>query len=1044
MERHKAATEIVNTHMNKIKIISTIFIFIVAITTGRLVWLEAFQSSTQPFVSQGVLDLRQEDVLSERTITLDGEWEFYPGTWIFSDDTKQEHSLDTVHYAQVPGNWSKLLQPEQPSPFGYGSYRMRILLHPEDTNTYSIHVPSVRTASQLFANGRLIGFSGKPAPKTEGYKARNVPYTVTFAADRQSSIEIVLQAANFSDPRGGGLIRSLKFGSEEAIHREVQISTAMQMLIAAAMLIQAIYLLIIFVINRNKLWFHFSLVLLSSTAIVLNSNEDKLLLHWFPITYEWTFKILNLALATLAYASLQCLSGQLPRAWRSKILLAYGIISIAAVCLTILLPIQYQISLQIGILILVLPSLIVAISYIFRMALRGTTSSLLLILTYLAFANHFAWWYIHLISGVKVIYYPFDLLAGLITVTSIGVNRYFEMYAEQKELTEKLKEMNLKKDEFLANTSHELRNPLHGMINISQVVLEREQHTIQNQSVKQLETVVSVGRRMSLMLDDMLDVVRLKDNQIHLRLQGIAIQPIVNGVFDMIRFMTDGKLVALLNEVPKNFPTVLADENRLIQIIFNLAHNAVKFTSEGEVVIHAYVEKGLAYIVVADTGMGMEEATIQRIFEPYEQAFGNSGIEGGFGLGLSICKKLVELHGGTIQAQSVPGQGSQFTFTLPLFHADAIHDVNQAIATPSTQEVAASIALPSESREEELGHFQVFSEDKPRILVVDDDAVNLRIIESILADQKYHIVAVTNAMEALALIDSGEWDLIISDVMMPHLSGYELTRRIRERYPQISELPVLLLTARSQPEDIESGFLAGANDYVTKPVDGRELRSRVLALTQLKKSMRERIRMEAAWLQAQIEPHFFFNTLNSIVALHDTDSDLMLKLIEQFGFFLREKFKFQNAGELVPLEDELTLVQSYLFIEKTRFGERLQVQWEMEDPKHMEIPPYTIQPLVENAVAHGLMKRSQGGMITIRITHHKDYTEVSVADNGVGMKDPHPLKETGDHSSCGIGLRNVDLRLKRLYGKGLHIESKPGVGTTVSFEVRSKHGLDEG
>src|SRR5690625_4138570 len=106
-----------------------------------------------------------------------------------------------------------------------------------------------------------------------------------------------------------------------------------------------------------------------------------------------------------------------------------------------------------------------------------------------------------------------------------------------------------------------------------------------------------------------------------------------------------------------------------------------------------------------------------------------------------------------------------------------------------------------------------------------------------------------------------EWDLVISDVMMPRMSGYELTRIIRKRFT-ISELPILLLTARNRPEDIENGFLAGANDYVTKPVDAVELKSRVNALTEVRKSSRERLRMESAWLQAQIQPHFLFNTLN--------------------------------------------------------------------------------------------------------------------------------------------------------------------------------------
>jgi two-component system sensor histidine kinase ChiS len=138
-------------------------------------------------------------------------------------------------------------------------------------------------------------------------------------------------------------------------------------------------------------------------------------------------------------------------------------------------------------------------------------------------------------------------------------------------------------------------------------------------------------------------------------------------------------------------------------------------------------------------------------------------------------------------------------------------------------------------------------------LVVDDDVLNLKISENILDAESFDIVAVTSGKEALSQLETRKWDLVIADIMMPHMSGYELTRVIRERY-SISELPILLLTARNRLEDIAAGFLSGANDYVTKPADAMELKFRVQALTDLNRSVHERLRMEAAWLQAQIQP----------------------------------------------------------------------------------------------------------------------------------------------------------------------------------------------
>ena len=168
---------------------------------------------------------------------------------------------------------------------------------------------------------------------------------------------------------------------------------------------------------------------------------------------------------------------------------------------------------------------------------------------------------------------------------------------------------------------------------------------------------------------------------------------------------------------------------------------------------------------------------------------------------------------------------------------------------------------------------------------MDDDPINLQVLSTILPAEQYELETVTSGKAALARLNTKEWDLIITDVMMPHMSGYELTRSIREKY-SISELPILLITARSQPEDIYTGFLAGANDYVTKPVDALELNVRVQCLTDLKDSISERLRMEAAWLQAQIQPHFLFNTINTIISLSEIDIDRMAILLDEFGYYL--------------------------------------------------------------------------------------------------------------------------------------------------------------
>lgn len=479
--------------------------------------------------------------------------------------------------------------------------------------------------------------------------------------------------------------------------------------------------------------------------------------------------------------------------------------------------------------------------------------------------------------------------------------------------------------------------------------------------------------------------------------------------------------------MPNDLPPVYADENRITQVLFNLVHNGIKYTHEGAISVSGYVKNKYVYVVVKDTGIGIDEERLPTIFESYEQ--GSIVSEGGFGLGLSISKQLVELHGGTLEVTSKKNQGTAFTFYVQRSFEKGAPDtkvVGQG-ANHSNREVQLV---------EDPKHTLSFYSQRPNVLIVDDDVVNLQVVRNILPSELYNITTVMSGEEALDKLNRKNWDLVIADVMMPHMSGYALTREIRKRFT-LTELPILLLTARTQVESIEQGFISGANDYVAKPVEPLELRSRVHALTSVRKSMHEHVQMEAAWLQAQIQPHFLFNALNTIMALSELDPARVRPVLEAFSDFLRGKFNFQNVNDLISIQEELEVIEAYLFIEKERFGDRLHVQWEIDDVKDVSIPPLTIQPLVENAIHHGLMSDIKGGTLWIRIRKHDSYVSVSVEDDGVGMSEEirEQLLQKNKDGRTGVGLLNTHIRLKRQFNSGLHIESAPGKGTTISFVI---------
>jgi sensor histidine kinase YesM len=274
---------------------------------------------------------------------------------------------------------------------------------------------------------------------------------------------------------------------------------------------------------------------------------------------------------------------------------------------------------------------------------------------------------------------------------------------------------------------------------------------------------------------------------------------------------------------------------------------------------------------------------------------------------------------------------------------------------------------------------------------------------------------------------------------MPQMSGYEVCKRIREKY-SIYELPVLMLTAQNNPEAIFTGFESGANDFLPKPFEMDELKARAKPLLQLKKSVQHGIHAEMAFLQAQIKPHFLYNALNTIISFCYTDPEKAADLITELSNYLRSSFDFSNLDKFVRIEKEMEFIQSYLAIEKARFEERINCEYDV-DPINFMIPTLLLQPIVENAVKHGILKKEEGGNIKISIKEKGDFIIIKVEDDGIGIsKEKLKTILRENFKGKSVGLRNVTKRFKRIYGYGIEIESEIGKGTIVSIKIPIKRG----
>lgn len=612
-----------------------------------------------------------------------------------------------------------------------------------------------------------------------------------------------------------------------------------------------------------------------------------------------------------------------------------------------------------------------------------------------------------------------------------------ENYSKELEVKNaNLQKLDKLKDEFLANTTHELNTPLHGIIGILEPLLEGKHGSLTSKQQKDVTLAISSARRLSGLVGDILDFSKLKNKDIILKKQSIDIFLLTDMVCKTFEHQVSKKSINLINKINQSTPLIYADENRFLQIMYNLLGNAVKFTNSGEISITADMKENYMQITVSDTGIGIAKDKQQIIFNAFEQADSSvSRNYGGTGLGLAITKSLIELHGGEIQVNSEPSKGTSFIFTLPLSE-NAFMDKSANSKLPKQEIILEHYTeddiLTNQNKNDLLS-------SNARILVVDDEPINIQIIYNILSMEKYTITSVQSGREALDLILGNEkFDLILLDVMMPQISGFEVCRIVRDKYT-LTQLPILLITAKNVLQDLVEGFESGANDYLHKPFNSKELLSRVRTLLELKKVSELALSAELYFLQSQIKPHFLHNTLAAIMSFIRINPDFARELILELSNYLRESFNFTNMNSLLPLSKELSMVKSYLFIEKARFPKKLNYIYDVDDSIECDIPHLILQPIVENAVRHGILENRLGGTVKVTVKNCTDYVLLCVEDDGIGIKKENiPLLLNHELKNVGIGLYNVQKRMLTLYGHGIDLESELGKGTKICLKIPHK------
>jgi len=385
----------------------------------------------------------------------------------------------------------------------------------------------------------------------------------------------------------------------------------------------------------------------------------------------------------------------------------------------------------------------------------------------------------------------------------------------------------LLKDEFLASMSHELRTPLTGILGLSEALQYKVYGDLTPKQETAVKNIEISGTHLLSLINDILDLSKIEAGLLTLQTSPCYLSDICRSTLQLTKGLATKKNQKVTYSITPENITVQADPRRLKQMIVNLLSNAIKFTpKDGSLglTIEGNEAEQVVRLTVWDTGIGIQPDDLARLFQPFVQVDSSLARQSeGSGLGLSLVKRMAELHGGGVEVESIPSLGSRFTIVLPWV----------AAGTDGTPEDRGSFTAANRSAAELT---ESNAKNSPLILIVDDNIIIGKTMADVLEANNYRTAFATDGLEAIKLVPEINPNLVIMDIQMPLMDGFEVITRLRSsKNPQVSNVPIIAVTALAMTGDRERCLKAGANEYISKPVQAISLMEAIQHLLSMQK-----------------------------------------------------------------------------------------------------------------------------------------------------------------------------------------------------------------